>query len=440
MRRRVTIVAFISLFLATAAAMAFMFIRDKPQWTTSSRESLREFEEGLADEMKMYRSDALQHYARALEIDPSFAMARMKVVQLSEGGLNLDKWRSLLESIDTEPLSPRERALVSIRLLRAQGRHADAEQVMNEYIEANPRDPHVLYLQCGLKFARQHWDEARSCYQRLLEVDPNFVVAVNHLGYISMAQERFDEAADHFETYRYIAPDQANPYDSMGELLMLRGAYEQARSHFTRAVDIRPDFCASWSHLIQLDVLLGQTERARQTLERASREANCAPEVPRLRCQVEVAHAGEDREATLEVFQEQCLPHNFTPDVLVQSHKAALLSNDRELGIDLTRQIRDLVENAEERGARALEGHMAGMELLDSRQPSLAVERLRAVDEDLIWFGETQGIFKIYNRAALVTALERSGKPEEAAQLRNETRLVNASLFDEFAQEVAQVR
>ena len=45
--------------------------------------------------------------------------------------------------------------------------------------------------------------------RRLLEISPNWVLAYNQLGYITMLQGRFAEAEEYFTSYRFIAPDQA---------------------------------------------------------------------------------------------------------------------------------------------------------------------------------------------------------------------------------------
>lgn len=441
MRRPLVLMLFLSLSAITAGAMAFMFMREKPQWTTSSREALAAFEQGLADEMKMYQSDALQHYARALELDPSFAMARVKVAQLGENRGDRNRLLALLSSIDTSELTELERKLIEIRKARAEGKIAEADAMMDEWIARNPRDPHVLSIRCNLLWGRRQFDEARSCNQRLLDVDPNWVTAVNQLGYISMAQGRFDEAAEHFMTYRYIAPDQANPHDSTGELLMLRGEYAEAEKHFRQALDIRPDFCASWTHLVQLNVIRGEWEGARADVERIEREPGCSDAAPRLRCQVEVSAAVTgDEGAAGRAFTEYCADGRTTPDALLHAHREALAGRDEAAAAVVQSEFARITAKNGEPAVMPFTRHVEGIEHLVRRDPARAAEMFAETDRHLAWFGDSQGVFKLYNRAALATALARSGNTDEAARLTESTRPVNPSLYDEFTRALARLR
>ncbi len=156
-----------------------------------------------------------------------------------------------LRQSDTARLNDRERLMLDVVLARADHDEPRRARRVAEYLAEHPRDPWGLNLASADAWARQDWPEAEQLYRRLVEVDPNWLMARNHLGYIAMAQGRFAEAEEHFRIYKYVAPDQANPHDSLGELLILLGRYDEARAELEEAVRVRPDFCASYQNLLR---------------------------------------------------------------------------------------------------------------------------------------------------------------------------------------------
>src|SRR5687768_13247139 len=96
------------------AAMAFMIMRQEPEWSSSSPEAVREFKAGLEAERKIYLNEARQHFEAALELDPEFQMAKLK---LAERDTSHDKHKALLESMDQKRMNERERFLIRYALL-----------------------------------------------------------------------------------------------------------------------------------------------------------------------------------------------------------------------------------------------------------------------------------------------------------------------------------
>ncbi|HEX9638307.1 MAG TPA: tetratricopeptide repeat protein, partial [Acidobacteriota bacterium] len=162
-----------------------------------------------------------------LELDPEFVAAQVLLARLAEPA----RRRALLERLsqaDLERLTPRERFMARYALALHHRIELKPQQILRDCLAQHPRDPYALEARSLQAWERQDWEAAERSYQRLLEIDPNWARAQNHLGYLAMARGRFEEAEDLFRTYLYIAPDQANPNDSMGELLTIRGRYDEA--------------------------------------------------------------------------------------------------------------------------------------------------------------------------------------------------------------------
>jgi tetratricopeptide (TPR) repeat protein len=430
----------IALALLAAVAGAWLWLAGRRQtWTTASPAARAEFERGLEAEMKYYAEDARRHFERALELDPGFAMAKLRLlnhVPFSEKE-RVDELVEELRQVDLESLNERERFLVGYRLARADRENARAEKTLAAYLERHPGDPYALWIRCAQSWSRNDLDAAAGCYRKLLKADPNWVTAQNHLGYTAMAQGRFAEAEELFRTYLYVAPDQANPHDSLGELYTLTGRYADAQRELEEALRIRPDFCASWEHLIALANLDGDSRAAAATLARLEEVGACPkPFVKGQRCRVALwSHvATRDWQAAWRNFSELGCGEGGMGETHALAFRAAAFTGLSEEMHAMEEKLRQEVElyASGEPGAQAALAHLEGIRLLAAGDPRAAGERLRLADENLVYWGSL-GIFKLINRLDLATALEQSGDAAGAARIRAEVGEVNPRLLARLA-------
>ena len=284
-----------------------------------------------------------------------------------------------LDRIDLSRLNERERFLVEV----ARSRHEDQPAISDRYLASHPEDPWALFAVAGQAWEREEWDAAAGLYTRLLQVDPNWVLARNNLGYLAMAQARFAAAEEQFRTYAYVAPDQANPHDSLGELLSLVGRYEEARSEFERALSIRPDFCASYEHLAGIAIFEGRPDEMPPVIA-AGREEEAAAD-----------------EAALEKY-------------VVESRKAGYGKG-----------------KARSMEAQAL--HAQGVRKLSAGEPQAAAELFRSADLTASYWGVGEGRLKLFNLLNLALALDRTGVTREAEAARAKVRAVNPAFASTYA-------
>ena len=99
--------AVIGLAALALGAVVFYLTRPEPRpWTTSSEEALAEFQKGLEAEMKLYHGEAIDHFLRALELDPSFVAPTIWLASKSMGEEGKAA-KARLKEVDLEELSPR---------------------------------------------------------------------------------------------------------------------------------------------------------------------------------------------------------------------------------------------------------------------------------------------------------------------------------------------
>lgn len=261
--------AIVALGAGTAAAVLSRSGRDV---TTTSEEAYGLYQKGLEDERRMYHKDALAAYAKALELDPHFTMAMLRLAG-NISGRDWDRARSLVQCASRNPgkLNEREKLFLAVfeaELIRKDMKASGA--LIREYVRRFPDDPEGYYRLAGVLMREGKGEEVLATYEHLVSLDPNQAVAYNFLGYHFIGRRDFVKGEDYLKRYRFLAPDQANPYDSLGELYANTGRYDEAEEHLKRALQIRPDFIPAIGHLGTLEVGRGNPEAAVTYFRRAA--------------------------------------------------------------------------------------------------------------------------------------------------------------------------
>ena len=165
------------------------------------------------NESRFYYKESRVGFAKALELDPTFAMAMLGLARRSsdhEQAVALVKRAAREKSRLTE----RERLAVDITL-------ADVEK-NREVVLARARELHAKYpddvrgamILAGEQLSKGNPDQAIKIFEELLAVDPNNAEAYNQIGYYYGYRGDYDRAIDNLTKYQFISPDNANPFDS----------------------------------------------------------------------------------------------------------------------------------------------------------------------------------------------------------------------------------
>jgi tetratricopeptide (TPR) repeat protein len=435
-----SVMIFLCLLTLVGVGMSSVSCSPKQEWTSSSNDAICEFEAGLESLMKLYSKEATQHFEKALELDPDFVAAKLVAAKYVEDKERREQLEKEIETAALDRLSDRERFMVRYSLARNDDRFDEAKTILKEYLKSYPEDPFGVERLAEDAWLRQDWGAAENAYKRLLEIDPNWVTAQNHLGYMAMAQGDFEGAEERFKAYRYVAPDQANPHDSMGELLTVVGRYEEALAELEHAIEIRADFCASYMHMLDVLVLDGRPYDGYRVLERAEENcpANYAKRISIARCQLAfwADYLDGDFDAPWRDERQECTKQVGARGFLI--HRMASLSGRWEEAIALEEEVAEYIETRgssseiESKTVQGVFGHLRGVRLLAQGDADAAVESMREADDVLYYWGQDQGILKLFNRLNLSSALESAGRDEDAAAVLAKVRKVNARFADAY--------
>ena len=152
---------------------------------------------------------------------------------------------------------------------------------------------------------KENGEEETSCYQRALEMRPDYAEAHNNLGVVMRAKGEDGVAAEHYRqaikvrawypeaNYNYavllqsrgnlngaadryqealrLRPDYVDAHYGLGNLRRAEGDAGQAEHHFTEALRLRPEYAEVHNNLAILLDDMGQAERAQQHYREALR-------------------------------------------------------------------------------------------------------------------------------------------------------------------------
>jgi tetratricopeptide (TPR) repeat protein len=414
-----------------------------PEWTTDSPEALAEFQAGIDAQMKLYYDDAEEYFQRAYELDPDFLMAKLyysDYVRREDKELAKKMWEEVLAT-ESSNLTPREQFFIERSRAYHEERPEDIIALVDEYVAKYPSDPYILNEKALRTWRLGELEEAERLYQRLVEINPNWVIAYNQLGYITMTQGRFAEAEEYFKSYRFIAPDQANPYDSLGELFITVGRYDEAEESLEKALEIKPDFWASYSHLVLMKAFNGDLEGAREVIARVRNADGPEGILFGMDC-LEHYTALRNAEAWQEIVDEadsKCVEDFKEGFSTVTTHFAACKLGDWEKAMEMELETANILEKVEKGGAetdaRTVRGaflHMQGVRLALQGEYEEAEEKLRAADKGLTYVEAGTAMYKLFNRMILAEVLLAGGQDAEAHGLLTKVRGVNPVMVAEF--------
>lgn len=231
--------------------------------TTSSRPALTAFLKGRDLLEKLRGTESREHFARAVELDPDFALAHLYLAQTA--ATPSDMFPALRRAVELAGRVSAAEAHV-IRAFEA-GVNSQPE-VQREHLEALvklfPDEERGHYRLGNFHYSRQEWPEAIAAYEAAIRINPEFAPAYNQLGYSLRNLGRLDEASKAFCTYMKLVPDEPNPYDSHAELLLLMGRYRDAIAEYQRALAINPSFAPSYVGIGSAHLMLGDVPAARK--------------------------------------------------------------------------------------------------------------------------------------------------------------------------------
>src|SRR6476646_793683 len=199
--------------------------------TTSSDEARKEYLAGRDLQEKLRITDSIQHFDKAISLDPNFALAELNRANVSPTAKEFfDHLKKAVALADKA--SDGERMLIQANEAGANGNPTKQKEIREKLVAAYPNDERAHFTLGGYYFGQQDFKQAISHYKRATELDPKYSTAFNILGYAYRQDGNYGDAETAFKKYIELIPADPNPYDSYAELLLKMGRFDEAITQY----------------------------------------------------------------------------------------------------------------------------------------------------------------------------------------------------------------
>jgi tetratricopeptide (TPR) repeat protein len=244
----------------------------KLELTTASAEARSAFTTGVEDFGNSFAARGATRLERALELDPSFGLARV-IRGVLAPGLTADQRNEEI----TRGMSDATKATAGELLVASAYREsfrqnaAGARAILAAAITMMPGEPSIAFRRAMLapNLPGGVFTDVIAPLRQVIERFPDYAPAYNVLAYAQWEAGTPAEAMRTATTYMQKAPNHPKSHDTYAELLQWDGRYEEAIPHYTRARELDPTFVQAVWGLSEVYALQGKGDMARQTITAA---------------------------------------------------------------------------------------------------------------------------------------------------------------------------
>jgi tetratricopeptide (TPR) repeat protein len=240
--------------------------------TTASEEARKEFLQGRDLSDKLLIQDSIQHFDKAISLDPNFALAELSRAQVSPTGKEFfDHLKKAVALADKA--SNGEKLLILGNEAGANGNAAKQKELLDQLVAAYPNDERAHFNLGGYYFGQQDMPHAIEHYKKATELAPIYSGAFNILGYAYRQNADYANSEQAFKKYIELIPNDPNPYDSYAELLLKMGRFDEAITQYRKALAIDPNFINSHQGIAAALMYQGKHDEAAAELQKITDKA-----------------------------------------------------------------------------------------------------------------------------------------------------------------------
>jgi tetratricopeptide (TPR) repeat protein len=234
--------------------------------TTESDVAKKEFLLGRDLAERLLAQDSIQHFDKALALDPNFAYAEYSRALASPTAQEFFEHLKKAVSLK-EKASEGERLLILATEAGSNGDVVRQKEYLDKLVAAYPNEERAHFNLGGYYFGQLDYARAIEEYKKANALNPSYSPAYNILGYAYRQAGDYANAERAFKKYIELIPKDPNPYDSYGELLLKMGKYDAAIAQYRKALSIDPKFSNSHFAISAALTYLGKPDEALAELQ-----------------------------------------------------------------------------------------------------------------------------------------------------------------------------
>lgn len=240
--------------------------------TTKSEEARKEYLAGRDLAEKLRITDSVQHFDKAITLDPEFALAQLNRANASPTAKEF--FEHLKQAVALSPkASDGERMLIQAAEAGANANLPKQKEILEKLVATYPNDERAHFTLGNYYFGQQDFPQAITQYKRATELAPDYSTAFNILGYAYRQNEDYTDAEAAFKKYVELIPKDPNPYDSYAELLLKMGRFDESIAQYRKALEVDPNFVNSHFGIAAALMYEGKADEATAELQKLTEKA-----------------------------------------------------------------------------------------------------------------------------------------------------------------------
>lgn len=142
------------------------------------------------------------------------------------------------------------------------GKYEEAIECYDKVIELNPNYAPAWYNK-GVALAKLgRYEEAIECYKKAVELNPDYVDAWFNMGVAYAKLGKYEEAIKCYDKVLELNPKDYYAWNNKGVALAKLGKYEEAIECYKKAIELNPNYADAWYNLGLALTKLGKYEEA----------------------------------------------------------------------------------------------------------------------------------------------------------------------------------
>jgi hypothetical protein len=219
-----------------------LFAHERMSFTTKSARARELYEQGMVNVENVLRTPAIESFNAAIKADPKFAMAHVGLFLMTRDPAaerrHVTRARVLLSRT-----SAGERLFIRWATAQKENDLITAIAAMNDFVAMFPKEKRYLTFFARWLFFAENYERTIDIIENyVVKVDPDYVFALNYLGYSYAKTGRYDQGIAAMRRTTELRPKEPNPYDSLAELLRQAGRFEEALAQYQRAYELAEGF------------------------------------------------------------------------------------------------------------------------------------------------------------------------------------------------------
>jgi tetratricopeptide (TPR) repeat protein len=240
--------------------------------TTTSDQARNEFLLGRDLSERLLGQESLQHFDKAIALDPDFASAELALANNAVTAKDFFEHQKRAMSL-VDKVSEGEKLLILANEAGANGDVTKQKDYLEKLVAAYPNDERAQFNLANYYFGQQELEPAVEHYKKATELAPAYSPTYNVLGYAYRQQGNYADAEQAFKKYIELIPKDPNPYDSYAELLLKMGRFDDSLAQYHKALSIDSNFIPSHFGIAANEMYLGKPEEATAELQRMAEQA-----------------------------------------------------------------------------------------------------------------------------------------------------------------------